>query len=58
MKVPNEQELHQTLRQNAHEPSNPDHLADTGIKDQKSLSATSGDLNRATYIKHPVWHGL
>jgi len=32
--VPNGQELHQTLRQNIHEPSNLDHLADRGIKDQ------------------------
>ncbi len=45
IKVSNEQELHQTLRQNVHKPSNPDHLADTGIKDQKSLSVTYGCLS-------------
>ncbi len=50
----NEQEPHQTLRQNVHEPSNPDHLADTGIKDQKSLSATCGYLS-ANGLKAGTW---
>jgi len=50
----NEQELHQTLRQNVHEPSNPDHLADRRIKDQKSLSSTCGCLS-ANGLKAGTW---